>query len=82
MQSGHERVLRSTRDTTLTSLRSQQGAHYGVYHRFNCHFACFVFSRLFPQKNIYKEIDRLEAWKIEILNRSIVEEISKIKHLK
>ncbi|WP_156060282.1 septation ring formation regulator EzrA [Bacillus altitudinis] len=36
----------------------------------------------FLRKNIYKEIDRLEAWKIEILNRSIVEEISKIKHLK
>lgn len=34
------------------------------------------------RKNIYKEIDRLEAWKIEILNRSIVEEMSKIKHLK
>ncbi|MGE6628861.1 septation ring formation regulator EzrA [Bacillus sp. NPDC077027] len=36
----------------------------------------------FFRKTIYKEIDRLEAWKIEILNRSIVEEISKIKHLK
>lgn len=34
------------------------------------------------RKNIYKEIDRLEAWKIEIMNRSIVEEMSKIKHLK
>lgn len=34
------------------------------------------------RRNIYKEIDRLEAWKIEILNRSIVEEMSKIKHLK
>ncbi|NPC93742.1 septation ring formation regulator EzrA [Bacillus sp. WMMC1349] len=34
------------------------------------------------RRNIYKEIDRLEAWKIEVLNRSIVEEMSKIKHLK
>ncbi|CAM5374361.1 Septation ring formation regulator EzrA [Bacillus safensis subsp. safensis] len=40
------------------------------------------FQSVVPAKNIYKEIDRLEAWKIEILNRSIVEEISKIKHLK
>nr|4UXV_A Chain A, Septation Ring Formation Regulator Ezra [Bacillus subtilis subsp. subtilis str. 168] len=34
------------------------------------------------RKKIYAEIDRLESWKIEILNRSIVEEMSKIKHLK
>ncbi|MED1122474.1 septation ring formation regulator EzrA [Bacillus atrophaeus] len=36
----------------------------------------------FFRKKIYTEIDRLESWKIEILNRSIVEEMSKIKHLK
>ncbi|KAF1681564.1 septation ring formation regulator EzrA [Bacillus sp. SKDU12] len=36
----------------------------------------------FFRKKIYSEIDRLESWKIEILNRSIVEEMSKIKHLK
>ncbi len=36
----------------------------------------------FFRKKIYAEIDRLESWKIEILNRSIVEEMSKIKHLK
>ncbi|WP_426983384.1 septation ring formation regulator EzrA [Bacillus cabrialesii] len=36
----------------------------------------------FFRKKIYTEIDRLESWKIEILNRSIVKEMSKIKHLK
>ncbi|BBP91588.1 hypothetical protein BsIDN1_52060 [Bacillus safensis] len=31
----------------------------------------------FLRKKIYKEIDRLEAWKIEILNRSIVEKFQR-----
>ena len=43
--------------------------------------ALFCGGLLFQEK-IYTEIDRLESWKIEILNRSIVEEMSKIKHLK
>ncbi|MDQ0231058.1 septation ring formation regulator EzrA [Metabacillus malikii] len=34
------------------------------------------------RRNIYKDVDRLEAWKIEIMNRSIVEELSKVKELK
>ncbi|WP_165971053.1 septation ring formation regulator EzrA [Peribacillus frigoritolerans] len=34
------------------------------------------------RRNIYKEVDRLEALKIEIMNRSIVDELSKVKDLK
>ncbi|MBD1380136.1 septation ring formation regulator EzrA [Metabacillus arenae] len=36
----------------------------------------------FLRKNIYKKIDELEAHKIELMNRSIVEEMSKVKDLK
>lgn len=34
------------------------------------------------RRNIYKEIDRLEAWKIEIMNKSIIDEFTKVKELK
>lgn len=34
------------------------------------------------RRNIYKDVDRLEAWKIEIMNRSIIDELSKVKELK
>lgn len=34
------------------------------------------------RKRIYKDVDRLEAWKIEIMNRSLVDELSKVKELK
>ncbi|MGM7720833.1 septation ring formation regulator EzrA [Metabacillus sp. Hm71] len=34
------------------------------------------------RRKIYKDVDRLEAWKIEIMNRSIVDELSKVKELK
>lgn len=34
------------------------------------------------RKNIYKEVDRLEAWKIQIMNQSINDELAKVKELK
>ncbi|TXC90230.1 septation ring formation regulator EzrA [Metabacillus litoralis] len=34
------------------------------------------------RRKIYKEVDRLEARKIEIMNRSIIDELSKVKELK
>lgn len=33
------------------------------------------------RKKYYKEIDRLESWKIEILNRPVLDEMSKVKQL-
>ncbi|HHY21832.1 MAG TPA: septation ring formation regulator EzrA [Bacilli bacterium] len=33
------------------------------------------------RKKLYKEVDRLEEWKIDIMNRPITEEISKVKGL-
>lgn len=33
------------------------------------------------RKKIYREIDRLEAWKIAIMNRPITDELSKVKQL-
>ncbi|MGO4888730.1 septation ring formation regulator EzrA [Anaerobacillus sp. MEB173] len=36
----------------------------------------------YARKKVYKEVDRLEAWKIEIMNRPITDEISKVKSLK
>ncbi|MGM0874920.1 MAG: septation ring formation regulator EzrA [Bacillota bacterium] len=34
------------------------------------------------RRKIYKDVDRLEAWKIEIMNRSIIDELSRVKDLK
>ncbi len=34
------------------------------------------------RRKIYKEVDRLEARKIEVMNRSIIDELSKVKELK
>jgi hypothetical protein len=33
------------------------------------------------RKKMYREIDRLEAWKIAIMNRPITDELSKVKQL-
>jgi septation ring formation regulator len=33
------------------------------------------------RKRLYKEVDRLEAWKIQLMNRPLVNEIAKIKEL-
>ena len=33
------------------------------------------------KRKFYKEIDRLEAWKIDIMNRPVLEELSKVKQL-
>ncbi|MED2971480.1 MULTISPECIES: septation ring formation regulator EzrA [unclassified Fictibacillus] len=35
----------------------------------------------FSRKRIYKQIDRLESWKMDIMNRPLTEEISKVKGL-
>ncbi|WP_442595502.1 septation ring formation regulator EzrA [Neobacillus sp. D3-1R] len=36
---------------------------------------------IFSKKKFYKEIDRLEQWKIEMMGRPILEEMSKVKQL-
>ncbi|MCM3455974.1 septation ring formation regulator EzrA [Heyndrickxia oleronia] len=33
------------------------------------------------KKKFYKEIDRLESWKIEIMNRPVIDELGKVKQL-
>lgn len=38
-------------------------------------------SGYFLKKKQYKEIDRLEAWKIEVMNRPVLDEMSKVKRL-
>lgn len=44
---------------------------------------CILFGiGYFIRKGIYSEVDRLEALKIEMMNRSIVDEMSKVKDLK
>lgn len=35
----------------------------------------------FFKKKYYKDIDRLEAWKIEVMNRPVLEELAKVKKL-
>ncbi|TLS39096.1 septation ring formation regulator EzrA [Pseudalkalibacillus caeni] len=44
--------------------------------------AIFFIISSFARRKIYKEIDRLEEWKIDILNRPVTEEIAKVKGLK
>ncbi|MDQ0221086.1 septation ring formation regulator EzrA [Peribacillus cavernae] len=41
----------------------------------------FIIWGYFFKKKHFKEIDRLEAWKIEIMNRPVLEELSKVKQL-
>jgi septation ring formation regulator len=44
---------------------------------------CILFGAGYmTRRKIYKDVDRLEAWKIEIMNRSIIDELSKVKDLK
>ncbi|RBW71455.1 septation ring formation regulator EzrA [Bacillus taeanensis] len=43
--------------------------------------AAIVLLGSFSRKNLYKEIDRLEAWKIDITNRPVTEELAKLKGL-
>lgn len=40
-----------------------------------------VLAGILSKKKFYKEIDRLEQWKIEMMNRPILEEMSKVKQL-
>ena len=35
----------------------------------------------FVKKKYYSEIDRLEAWKIDVMNRPVLDEVGKIKQL-
>lgn len=42
----------------------------------------FVIWGYFFKKNYFKEIDRLERWKIDIMNRPVLDELSKVKQLK
>jgi septation ring formation regulator len=44
-------------------------------------FAAIVLFGSFSRRNLYKEIDRLEAWKIDITNRPVTEELAKLKGL-
>lgn len=42
---------------------------------------CLYIVGIFVKRKYYKEIDRLEKWKIDIMNRPILEELSKVKRL-
>lgn len=42
----------------------------------------FVIWGYFFKKKYFKEIDRLENWKIDIMNRPVLDELSKVKQLK
>lgn len=43
--------------------------------------ALVLISGIYFRKKIYKEVDRLEAWKIDVMNRPVTDEISKVKEL-
>lgn len=42
---------------------------------------CILLITYFIRKKYYKEIERLESWKIDITNRPILDEMSKVKQL-
>lgn len=42
----------------------------------------FIGYGMYSRKKIYDEVDRLDAWKIEIMNRPVTDELSKLKELK
>jgi septation ring formation regulator len=42
---------------------------------------CFLLAGYVLRKKHYKEIDRLESWKIDLLNRPVPDELSKVKQL-
>ncbi|MGJ7920412.1 septation ring formation regulator EzrA [Neobacillus sp. LXY-4] len=42
---------------------------------------CILLVGYFTRKKYYKEIDRLESWKIDITNRPVQDEMSKVKQL-
>ncbi|CAH0346857.1 septation ring formation regulator EzrA [Bacillus sp. CECT 9360] len=41
----------------------------------------FIIWGYFFKKKYFKEIDRIESWKIDIMNRPVLEELSKVKQL-
>ncbi|EIJ79280.1 septation ring formation regulator EzrA [Bacillus methanolicus PB1] len=42
---------------------------------------CLFLTGFFVRKTYYKEIDRLESWKIDIMDRPVLDEMSKVKQL-
>ncbi|WP_433958976.1 septation ring formation regulator EzrA [Cytobacillus horneckiae] len=42
---------------------------------------CIYFAGYFLKKKYYKEVDRLETWKMDIMDRPVLEEFSKVKAL-
>lgn len=42
----------------------------------------FLITGFIVKKKYFKEVDRLEAWKIELLNRPVLDELARIKRLK
>lgn len=44
--------------------------------------AAVIFYGTWFRRKIYKQIDKLESWKIDIMNRPVTEEISRVKRLK
>lgn len=43
---------------------------------------CVFGTGFYFKRKVYKEVDRLEAWKIDIMNKSIIDELAKLKKLK
>lgn len=44
-------------------------------------FICIYFTGYFFKKKYFKEVDRLETWKLEIMDRPVLDELSKVKAL-
>ncbi|MBP3041377.1 septation ring formation regulator EzrA [Bacillaceae bacterium Marseille-Q3522] len=42
---------------------------------------CLFFAGFLVKKRYFKEIDRLELWKIDLMNRPVLEELAKVKRL-
>ncbi|MCP8617131.1 septation ring formation regulator EzrA [Salirhabdus salicampi] len=44
-------------------------------------FIAFIIFSLIFRKRIYDRVDKLEEWKLHIMNKEVAEELSKVKHL-
>jgi septation ring formation regulator len=54
--------------------------HYFIYVTLIVILAIIIYGAV-SRKRVYLEVDRLDAWKIQITNKPIPDEISKIKGL-
>ena len=65
----------------LTSYSVRAGVWMGYVIAAIIIIFCVLLLTYFIRKKYFKEIDRLESWKIDIMNRPVLDEMTKVKQL-